>query len=302
MKIAKNRQDAQLVIKVDESAKPQIATLKVIGKSLDIEPEQKREAAFAATAGDQPVAGLTLGVAINTPFRIHSPFETRYASRGTTYTRHYYIERTGFEGPIEIEAADLQVRHLQGVTGQKVIVPAGESELDYTVSLPPWMEIGRTSRFCLMGSAFVEDEAGTRHRVSFSSHAQDDQVIILVDPVRISLQLPSSTFVVNRGGSIDIPIKVVRGTGLAGDVRVHVSAPSHIRGWSAESFVVAAKDDAGLLKLQVDHNSNDVFNAPLIVNATIKDASGKPIRTESRIHIRISDNQSVSQLSGGKTK
>lgn len=302
VKIAKNRQDAQLVIKVDESAKPQIADLKVIGKTLDVEPEQKQEAAFAATAGNQPVAGLTLGVAIKTPFRIYSPFETRYASRGTTYTRHYHIDRGGFEGPIEIEPADRQVRHLQGVTGDKVVVPAGDSEFDYTVSLPPWMEIGRTSRFCLMGSAFVEDEAGIKHRVSFSSHAQDDQVIILVDPVRISLQLPSSTFVMNRGGSIEIPVKVVRGTGLAGDVRVHVSAPPHIKGWSAEPFVVAAKDDAGLLKLQVDKNSNDVFNAPLIVNATIKDASGKPIRTESRVHIRFRNSQSVSQLSGDQSK
>jgi hypothetical protein len=302
VKIAKNHQDAQLVIKVDETAKPQAAELKVVGKTVDVEPESKREAAFAATAGDQPVAGLTLGVAIKTPFRIHSPFETRYASRGTTYTRHYHIDRGEFEGPIEVEAADRQVRHLQGVVGQKVIVPAGESEFDYTVSLPPWMEIGRTSRFCLMGSAFVEDEAGTKHRVSFSSHEQDDQVIILVDPVRISLQLPSSTFVVDRGGSIEIPVKVVRGTGLAGDVRVHITAPPHIKGWSAKPFVVAAKDDAGILTLQVDENANRVFNAPLIVNATIKDGSGKPIRTESRIHIRFRDNQSVSQLSTDKIK
>jgi hypothetical protein len=297
VKIAKNRQDAQLVIKVDESAKPQTTELKVVGKTVDVEPESNREAAFAATAGDKPVAGLTLGVAIKTPFRIHSPFETRYASRGTTYTRHYHIDRGDFAGPIEIEPADRQVRHLQGVTGQKVIVPAGESEFDYTVSLPPWMEIGRTSRFCLMGSAFVADEAGTKHRVSFSSHEQDDQVIVLVDPIRISLQLPSATFVVDRGSWIDIPVKVQRGTGLAGDVQIHVSSPPHLKGWSAEPFVIAAEDDAGLLKLHVSQNSNRVFNAPLIANAVIKDASGKPVRTEAQIHIRFRDGQSVSQLS-----
>jgi hypothetical protein len=306
VKIAKNRQDAQLVIKAGESAKPQVAELTIVGKTLDIEPELKQEAAFATTAGDQPIAGLALGVAIKTPFRIHSPFETRYASRGTTYTRHYHIDRGDFEGPIEIEAADRQARHLQGVTGQKVIVPAGESEFDYTVSLPPWMEIGRTSRFCLMGSAFVEDESGAKHRVSFSSHEQDDQVIMLVDPVRISLQLPSSTFVVDRGGSIKIPVKVVRGTGLAGDVRVHVSAPSHIKGWSAKPIVVAAKDDSGILTLQVDQNANRVFNAPFIANAVMKDASGKPIRTESQVYIRFreeqSASQSVSQLPTDKSK
>lgn len=297
VKIAKNRQDAQLVIKVDESATPQIARLKVVGKTVDVEPESKREATFAATAGDHPVAGLTLGVAIKTPFRIYSPFETRYASRGTTYTRHYNIDRGDFEGPIEIEPDDRQVRHLQGVTGQKVIVPPGESEFDYTVSLPPWMEIGRTSRFCLMGSAFVTDGSGTRHRVSFSSHAQDDQVIVLVDPVRISLQLPASTFVVKRGGLIRIPVKIQRGTGLAGAVRIHVSSPPHLKGWSVEPIVVAADEDSGMLSLRVDQKLSHTFNSPLVVNAVLKDANGKPIRTESRISIRLQDEQSVSQIS-----
>jgi hypothetical protein len=302
VKIAKNRQDAQLVIKVDESARPQAAELKVVGKTVDVEPESKREATFAATAGDQPIEGLTLGVAIKTPFRIHSPFETRYASRGTTYTRHYHIDRGDFEGAIEIEPADRQARHLQGVTGQKVIVPPGESEFDYTVSLPPWMEIGRTSRFCLMGSALVADAAGTKHRVSFSSHEQDDQVIVLVDPVQISLQLPSSTFVIDRGHSIEIPVKVQRGTGLEGNVRIHVASPPHIKGWSAEPIVVGAKDDSGTLSLRVDQNSNEVFNAPLVIHAVLNDANGKPIRTESRISIRLRDVQSVSQISGDKSK
>ena len=297
VRITTNRQDAQLVIKVDESAMPQIARLKVVGKTVDIEPESKREATFAATAGHHPVPGLTLGVAIKTPFRIYSPFETRYASRGTTYTRHYNIDRGDFEGPIEIEADDRQVRHLQGVTGQKVIVPPSESEFDYTVSLPPWMEIGRTSRFCLMGSAFVTDGSGTRHRVSFSSHAQDDQVIVLVDPVRISLQLPTSTFVVKRGGSIRIPVKIQRGTGLAGAVRIHVSSPPHLKGWSVEPIVVAADEDSGMLSLRVDQKSSHTFNSPLVVNAVLKDANGKPIRTESRISIRLQDAQSVSQIS-----
>lgn len=299
VKIAKNRQDAQLIIKVAESAKPQIADLRIIGKGIDIEPPVTREAAFTATPDDEPVTGLTLGVAIKTPFKIYAPFETRYASRGTTYTRHYHIDRGGFEGPIEIEPADRQVRHLQGVTGGKVIVPPGESEFDYTVSLPPWMEIGRTSRFCLMGSAFVEDAEGKKHRVSFSSHAQDDQIIVLVDPVRISLQLPSSTFVANLGNPIEIPVNIRRATDLAGDVRVHVTAPSHMTGWSSAPVVIPANKDTGVLKLQINRAPQHPFNAPFIVNAVVKDSDGKPVWTESRIHVRIRDRQtpaSVSQL------
>lgn len=299
VKIAKNRQDAQLIIKVSESAKPQIAELRIIGKAIDIEPSVTREAAFAATPGDEPVTGLTLGVAIKTPFKIYAPFETRYASRGTTYTRHYHIDRGGFEGPIEIEPADRQVRHLQGVTGGKVIVPPGESEFDYTVSLPPWMEIGRTSRFCLMGSAFVEDAEGKKHRVSFSSHAQDDQIIVLVDPVRISLQLPSTTFVASRGDSIEIPVSVRRATDLQGDVRVHVTAPSHITDWSSTPSVIPADREAGVVKLHIDKAPQHPFNAPFIVNAVMKDSDRKPVWTESRIEVRIRDRQtpaSVSQL------
>ncbi|MDA1162537.1 MAG: hypothetical protein O3B13_05520 [Planctomycetota bacterium] len=289
VKIAKNRQDVQLILKADESAIPQVAELRVVGKTIDIEPELKREAMFEGAANEKPVAGLTLGVAIKTPFKVFSPFETRYASRGTTYTRHFQIDRGGYEGPIEIEAADRQVRHLQGVIGEKLIVPPGESEFDYTVSLPPWMEIGRTSRFCLMGSAFVEDKSGTKHRVSYSSQAQDDQVIVLVDPVRISVQLPATTFVMRCGDSIEIPVTVQRGTGLKGAVEINVSAPSHLQGWSATPFVIARDQDSGLLQLHLDEQATSQFNAPLVVTAKMKDGEGNPVWTESRIYVRIRD-------------
>lgn len=299
VRIAKNRQDAQLILKVSESAAPQVADLRIIGRAIDVDPPVTREAAFAASPGDPPIAGLTLGVAIKTPFRIYAPFETRYASRGTTYTRHYLIDRGDFEGPIEIEPADRQVRHLQGVTGEKIVVPPGESEFDYTVSLPPWMEIGRTSRFCLMGSAFVEDQNGVRHRVSYTSHAQDDQIIVLVDPVRISLQLPASTFVAEPGKSIEIPVQVKRATDLSGDVRIHVTAPDHLQDWSSTPVVIPADNDSGMLKLHIHKDLAGPFNAPLIVNAIMKDSDGKPVRTEARIHVRVrnlSESSSVSQL------
>ena len=73
------------------------------------------------------------------------------------HSRKYRIERNGFTGPIEIDLADKQARHLQGVTGPRLVIPGDKSEFEYPIALPPWMETGRTCRVCVMGTATVKD-------------------------------------------------------------------------------------------------------------------------------------------------
>jgi hypothetical protein len=64
--------------------------------------------------------------------------------------KRYTIDRGGFEGPLVAQLAERQGRHLQGVSGPVVAIPAGESRFEYPLTLPPWMELGRTSRTNLM--------------------------------------------------------------------------------------------------------------------------------------------------------
>ena len=284
--IAKNRKDTQLVFKAADKSSLGLAELRIIGKAVESEMPIEAEAAFATNFGEPAIDGLTLCVSVATPFKFYAPFETKYGARGSTFTRSYEIDRGDFEGPIEIEMADRQNRHLQGVTGQKVIVPPGESSFDFTIALPPWMEVGRTSRTCLMASAFVEDEAGQQHRVSYSSEAQDDQIIVLVDPTRLSIETSQPAISIPASGTIELPFKVARGSDLTGPVTVQLTGPAHITGWQANTAEVPANSGSGTLTLTISSDDAGPFNMPLTLQASMKDERGQPVTAECPISIR----------------
>ena len=81
--------------------------------------------------------------------------------------------------------SDRQARHLQGVHGPTILVPAGANEFDYAVEMPPWMEIGRTSRGLHHGRPDVVKEGGAERYVSYSSVAQNDQIIAVMETGRL---------------------------------------------------------------------------------------------------------------------
>ena len=284
--IAKNRNDTQIVFKAVDKSPLGLAELRIIGKAVDAESPIEAEAVFATDFGEPAIDGLALCVSVATPFKFYAPFETKYGARGSTFTRSYEIDRGDFDGPIEIELADRQNRHLQGVTGQKVIVPPGESSFDFTVALPPWMEVGRTSRTCLMASAFVEDEAGQQHRVSYSSEAQDDQIIVLVDPTRLSIETSQPAISISTSGTVELPFKVARGSGLTGPVTVQLTGPAHITGWQASITDVPANSGSGTLTLTISSDDAGPFNMPLTLQASMKDERGQPVTAECPVSIR----------------
>ncbi len=123
----------------------------------------------------------------------------KYAQRGGKFVRHFTIDRGGFAGPLTVRLADRQTRHLQGVQGPTIDVPAAVSEFDYPVFLPPWMEIGRTSRTVVMAVGEVVDPDGSKHKVSFTSLNQNEQIVALVDPGQLSIELDRQTAVVVPG-------------------------------------------------------------------------------------------------------
>lgn len=284
--VGRNRRDAQLVLKAGEAAPLGLARLRITGRPVDGMPAESITARFPTSPGTPLIDDLTLCVAMPTPFRFQAPFETKYAARGTTFTRSYSIIRDGYEGPIEVEIADRQVRHLQGVTGNRIIVPPGESTFDFTIALAPWMQVGRTSRTCLMASALVEDEHGQRHRVSYSSTEQNDQIIVLVDPSRLSISLEQASVLFSAGRTVTLPVRIARGAGLHGAVQVSLTAPRHITDWSAGTITIPADRNDGVLDLTFTSDSVDQFNMPLTVRASMPDESGRPVIATADVHIR----------------
>lgn len=163
-------------------------------------------------------------------------------------------------------------------------VPAGEDEFDYQIKLPPWMEIGRTSRTCVMAVAEVKDEAGKTHTVSYTSHAQNDQVIILVDPGQLDLKLEHQSLTARPGTTQELVVGVARGKGISGDVRLEVVVPEHIGGVTTQPIVVPGDQQQGSLSLKFATDQMGPFNEPLVVRATaIRD--GQPYTAERTVTI-----------------
>ncbi|MDB5311034.1 MAG: hypothetical protein JWO38_5236 [Gemmataceae bacterium] len=213
---------------------------------------------------------LHLAVGVPTPFKIVDEYVMTSAPRGEVYRRKYRVEReTGFDGPIEVRLADRQARHLQGVTGPVLVVPAAATDVEYPATLPPWMELGRTCRVCVMAVGKVKDADGTEHTVSFSSTGQNQQMIVVVGPGRLDLSLDRLTVRAEPGGEVRVSLKVARARDLTGPVKVEVLIPEHWKGVSADVVTVPADTQAGELVVRFAAGEAGPFNMPLTVRATL---------------------------------
>jgi hypothetical protein len=267
-----------------DAAAPVASTLLGVRGEAAVKGAVVRQAAVLPAPRGQPETdSVRLAVALPTPFKIVGDFESRLAPRGAVLRRKYRIERNGYDGPIEVSLADRQARHLQGVTGPTVVVPAGANEFEYAVELPPWMEIGRTSRSCVMGAAVIKD-GDAEHAVSYTSAAQNEQMIAVVETGRLGVEAEKPAVVAARGKSVDVPLKVSRSKGLSGPVKVELVLPAHVRGLTADPVVVAAGQSRGVLALKFAADGAGPFNTPLVVRATLAGDDG-PAVAETKLEV-----------------
>ena len=175
-----------------------------------------------------------LAVGVPTPFKFTGIFESKFAPRGSVYARHYTIERGGFEGPIAISLSDTQVRHLQGVRGPTIIVPPGETEFDYPLQLPPFLEVGRTSRTCLMAVGEVPLGDGRSAKATYTSQAQSDQIIVLTAPEELSIVCERGSVSAAPGAEVSLPVRIGRASHLRNPVIIELVCPLHVTGVVAE--------------------------------------------------------------------
>ena len=224
-----------------------------------------------------------IAVAVPTPFKFVGIFETKFIARGAVFVRKYHIDRNGFEGPLEVRLADRQGRHLQGVHASPVTVAAGQSDFEFAVTLPPWMEIGRTCRSTLAVVGKVADPDGNQHAVSYSSNDQNNQMIALVDPGRFALQLPRTTLPATPGRRVELPIRVQRGPGLANIVSVELFVSKPMQGVSAKGLEIPGDATQGTLSIEFADKLFGLDVHPVTIRATTKDERGLPVTAESSL-------------------
>jgi hypothetical protein len=226
---------------------------------------------------------VRVAVALPCPFKIVAGFDMRWSSRGSMYRRKYRLERNGFDGPVEIALADRQARHLQGVAGEPMIVPPGQSDFDYTVFLPPWMETGRTCRVCVQGTAIVR-EGNEDHAVSFSAVGQNDQIITVVETGRLDISTEKVSVLATPGATVSLPFRVSRGKALVGPARVELIVAEHMRGIATEPVTVPADGANGVLTIRFAAGAVGPLNMPAILRATVTEPSG-PVVGEAKVEL-----------------
>jgi hypothetical protein len=284
--IPANAGDFEIVFKADPAAAVTGRAVAVRGTAMVAGQPIVRQATFAAPApADFEVDSLLVAVGVPTPYKVKGVYEVKYAQRGARFVRHFTIDRGGFEGRLRVRLADKQARHLQGVTGPTIEVPAGVSEFDYPIFLPPWMEIGRTSRSVVMAVGEVADPDGSRHTVSFTSLNQNEQLVALVDPGQLSLETDRRSLRETPGASAPVAVTVGRGQGVSVPVRVELVLPPHVHGVSAEPLTLPADQSTGTLTLHFAAESRGPFNMPLLLRATALKSPTDPVVAETKIEV-----------------
>jgi hypothetical protein len=283
--LAAGQTTADLSFKADTKAALRGSRLTIRGSAKVGNRMVTETATLPAARGLPELNTVLLAVTLPTPFKLVGGYDLRWAPRGTVYHRRYRIERGGYQGSLEVRLADRQARHLQGVTGSTITVPAGAVEFDYAVQFPPWMETGRTARACVMAIGVIKDTDGSEHEVSFSSVAPDEQIIAVIEPGRLGVEPDRSSILAVPGKTVSLRVHVTRGKSLRGSVKLELLVAAHLRGISAESVVVSADQDRADLSIRCAADLRGPFNVPLIIRGTITE-KGEPVTGEAKLDVQ----------------
>ena len=266
--ISSDKKEAELTFNATEKAKIHTAYLTIFGTASMGNTKQTRPAILSSPAGVPARQDVLLAVAMPTPFKLDGvEFQTSYAARGTIHRRRFRIDWGDYRGPLQLLLADRQIRHLQGVTGPMIEIPHGQTEVFYPLFVPTWLEMNRTSRSVVMAVGMVKDEDGVPHRVSFSSGAVKDQVIMLTAPCPLNIRAQRLSFRAIPHQSVEVPVTIARGVLKPAPVTVELLVPTHIQGLRSERLTIASDKNTGNLKIHFEEKLGP-FNMPIAIRAT----------------------------------
>lgn len=290
--VAANQKEGQVTLKADKDARPTTAPIRLTGVAKAGDVEIRRAAVTIATstgpdaeAVADPDSALWTSITIPTPFKFLGIFESKYVPRGAVYIRKYRIERNGFTGPLQVQLADRQGRHLQGVTAKTVQIAADQDEFEFAVVLPPWMEVGRTCRSTLSMTGETTGPDGISQTICYSSNDQHNQMIALVATGRLSLQTRQTSLQATPNSQREILLQIQRGPGITGPVTLDLAPSKSNSGVTMNRVVVDANQTDSRVTLQFGSDIQGVGLNPLIIRAVSLDERGLPVTAELKLNL-----------------
>ena len=241
-----------------------------------------RTALRKGSLGLPEIDTIRLAVSLPHPFELTGPVDFSRSPRGTIHHHPFKVTRGNCESPIEVRIADRQIRHLQGITAPNVILPTGSQDFDFPITLPPWMDIGRTSRTVITTTGIVREPDGTEHEVSHSWPDNVHQIVTVIAPGRLDLQAGVETLAIAPGRVVSVPVKLKRGPGVDGPVRVELFRPNTAQGMSAEPLLFDGNREEGVLRVECVKSLAVSKTVEMILRATTA-VSGEPVTAEASI-------------------
>ncbi len=245
-----------------------------------------QQASVPATFGDPKIDQVRLTVVPPVPFKhVGEYLVVNDHPGGTTMTKHYELDRGGFDGPLTVSLSDRQIRTLQGVTAAPLAVKAGANAFDFTVQYPAEVELGHTSRIQIMLVGEMTDFDGSHHVISYTTGENDEQMISVGASglLRISTALSSLRAVPDT--QVSVPIAIQRGPSVGkGPVRIELAAPKHIAGVTAQPVEIPAGADKGTIAIRFG-DSPGPFNMPVTIEARATGLAGETYLGEVKIEI-----------------
>ena len=245
-----------------------------------------RQASVPVAFGDPKVDQVRLAVVPPVPFKhVGEYLVVNDHPGGTTMTKHYEIERGGFDGPLTVSLSDRQIRTLQGVTAAPHAVKAGANKFDFTVQYPAEIELGHTSRIQLMLVGEMTDFDGSRHTISYTTGENDEQMISVGASGLLRISTPLSSLRAVPGTQVSVPVAIQRGPSVGkGIVRLELVVPKHIAGVTAQPVEIPAGEDKGAISISFG-SSPGPFNMPVTIEARATGPAGESYLGETKIEI-----------------
>jgi hypothetical protein len=266
--IAKKKFDTEITLTPSAKSKIGAARFTIVGTAEIDGKKVTSRATLPAARGEAARDSVLLAVALQAPFKFSGEYILRYAPQGSIYRRSYKIDRGGFLGPLSINMADRQVRHLQGLNGDVMEVAADAREFRYPVHLATWMEIGRTARAALVATGEVTDHDGSKHTVSYSSDAQNDQIILQPSPGWLAVESARRSLSAQPNSQVQLKVRIRRHQKIAGrPVKIELILPAHVEGVEAAAVIIPAEKQQATLSIRLAQKIGP-FNAPATLRAT----------------------------------
>lgn len=267
--VAANQNRGELVFKADAAAAIGASAVRIVARYEHAGKMVEQPLAPAHRPDEPALESVLLAVALPTPFKFQGAYELIYIPCGAVSRKRYAIERNGYTGPLVVQLADKQNRHLQGVTGPAITVPADANEFVYPITLPPWMELGRTSRVVLMATGEVDDGSGRKLKVCFTSGDQNNQMVNLVSPSPLRVTLDRATVAARPSSQVTIGVTLRRDPAIQSAAHLELVAPQHMQGVAADPVEIPAGATEGKLTLRFA-DACGPFNMPILIRATAK--------------------------------